>query len=151
MPFRRAWTSNRRVHGWAWVGLTLALALHVLDEASHDFLALYNPVALRVRQAAPFLPMPVFTFRVWLAGLIGAIVLLLGLSLFVFKGAAWTRGASYLFGAIMLLNGCSHILGSIYSSRLLAGTYSAPLLVLASLALIIAIPRARQNAQNIGT
>ncbi len=133
------------------MGLTLALALHVLDEASHDFLALFNPIALRVRQAAPFLPMPVFTFRVWLAGLIGAIVLLLGLSLFVFKGAAWTRGASYLFGAIMLLNGCSHILGSIYSSRLLAGTYSAPLLVLASLALIIAIPRARQNAQNIGT
>ncbi len=29
-----------------------------------------------------------------LAGLIGAIVLLLGLSPFVFKAASWTRGAS---------------------------------------------------------
>jgi hypothetical protein len=127
------------------VGLTLVLALHVWDEATHDFLSLYNPIALRIRQAAPFLPIPVFTFRVWLAGLIGALVLLFGLSPFVFKGASWTRGASYVFGAIMLLNGCSHILGSIYSSRLLAGTYSAPLLVLASLALILVVPRARDD------
>jgi hypothetical protein len=124
---------TRRIHGWTWVGLTLALAVHVWDEASHDFPSLYNPIALRIRQAAPFLPVPVFTFRVWLAGLIGAIVLLLGLSLFVFKVASWTRAGSYVFGAIMLRNGCSHILGSISSSRLLAGTSSAPLLVLASL------------------
>jgi hypothetical protein len=137
--------SRYRFHGWAWVGLTFCLALHVLDEASHDFLSLYNPIALRIRQAAPLLPIPVFTFRVWLTGLIGAIVLLLGLSPFVFKGSSWTRGASYVFGTIMLLNGCSHILGSIYLSRVLAGTYSAPPLVLASLALIIAVPRERRG------
>jgi hypothetical protein len=141
--------SHHRVHGWAWVGLTLCLALHVLDEASHDFLSLYNPIARRIRQAVPLLPIPVFTFRLWLTGLIGAIVLLLGLSPFV-QGASWTRGASYAFGTIMLLNGCSHILGSIYSSRLLAGTYSAPLLVLASLALIIVVPRERHERQNTG-
>lgn len=139
---------NRRIHGWAWLGLTLSLALHVWDEASHDFLLLYNPIALRLRQAAPFLPIPVFTFRVWLAGLIGAVVLLLLLSPFVFRGASWTRGASYVFGALMLLNGCGHILGSIQSSRILAGTYSAPLLVLASLALLIAVPRARREARS---
>jgi hypothetical protein len=141
-------SSNRRIHGWAWVGLTAALALHVWDEASHDFLALYNPIALRIRQAAPFLPIPVFSFRVWLAGLVGAIVLLLGLSVFVFKGASWTRGASYAFGGMMLVNGCSHILGSIYTSRLLAGTYSAPFLVLASLALMIAAARARHDPKS---
>jgi hypothetical protein len=118
------------------VGLTLALAVHVWDEASHDFLSLYNPLALRIRQAVPLLPIPVFTFRVWLAGLVGAVVALLGLSFFVFKGARWTRVASYIFGVFMLLNGCSHILGSISSSRLLAGTYSAPLLILLSLILI---------------
>ena len=132
------------------MGLTVSLALHVWDEASHDFLSFYNPIALRLRQAAPFLPIPVFTFRVWLAGLIGAVVFLLLLSPFVFRGASWTRGASYLFGAIMLLNGFGHILGSIQSSRLLAGTYSAPLLVLASLALLIAVPRARHDAQDTG-
>lgn len=139
---------NRRIHGLAWLGLILSLALHVWDEASHDFLSLYNPIALRLRQAAPFLPIPVFTFRVWLAGLIGAVVLLLLLSPFVFRGASWTRGASYLFGALMLLNGCGHILGSIQASRILAGTYSAPLLVLASFALLIAVPRARREARS---
>ncbi len=128
------------------MGLTLTLALHVWDEASHDFLSLYNPIALRVRQAVPFLPIPVFTFRVWLAGLIAAVVVLLGLSLFVFRGAPWTRGASSVFGAIMLLNGCAHILGSLSASRLLAGTYSAPLLILASLTLILASRRRRRGS-----
>jgi hypothetical protein len=134
-------SSNHRIHGWAWIGLTAALALHVWDEASHDFLSLYNPIALRVRQAAPLLPIPVFTFRVWLAGLIGAVILLLALSAFVFRGARWTRAASFVFGALMFLNGCSHIVGSIYSSRLLAGTYSAPLLVLASVTLMVVAAR----------
>ena len=60
--------SKYRVHGWAWIALTLCLALHVMDEASHDFLSLYNPIALRIRQAAPVLPIPVFTFLMGLLG-----------------------------------------------------------------------------------
>ena len=130
------------------MSLTLALAVHVWDEASHDFLSLYNPIALRIRQAGPLLPIPVFTFRVWLAGLIGAVVMLLGLSFFVFKGARWTRVASDVFGAFMLLNGCGHILGSISSSRLLPGAYSAPLLILASLVLLTVVARARQGMRS---
>jgi len=50
-------------HGLAWVLLTLALAAHVVDEAVNDFLSFYNPAVQAIRQVAPFLPLPTFTFE----------------------------------------------------------------------------------------
>jgi len=44
--------------GWAWLIATVSLGLHVADEATHDFLAWYNPRALRVRQLLHGLPFP---------------------------------------------------------------------------------------------
>lgn len=35
--------------GDAWLASVIALALHVADEATHDFLGWYNPRALRIR------------------------------------------------------------------------------------------------------
>ena len=51
-----------RRHGWAWVGLSLALALHVTDEALNDFLSFYNPMVRRIREEVPLLPLPTFEF-----------------------------------------------------------------------------------------
>ncbi|MGO8792293.1 MAG: hypothetical protein ACLQVL_33560, partial [Terriglobia bacterium] len=55
---------------WAWIALCLALALHVVDEASTGFLSVYNPTVVALRKSRPWLPFPVFTFGVWLAGLV---------------------------------------------------------------------------------
>src|SRR5687768_8614122 len=56
----------------AWAGLTAAFAVHVVDEATHDFLAWYNPSAIRLQERLEGLPFPpVFSFTVWLAGLFG--------------------------------------------------------------------------------
>jgi len=60
--------------GWAWIVLSVSLALHVIDEAMRDFLSLYNPTVLAIRERFPFFPLPVFTFQIWLSGLIGAAV-----------------------------------------------------------------------------
>lgn len=57
-----------------------------LLEASTGFLNVYNPTALVIRQKLPWLPIPVFTFSVWLAILIAANALLLGLTPFVVRG-----------------------------------------------------------------
>ncbi len=38
-----------RRHGQAWVALTLALAVHVADEALNDFLSFYNPLVTSLR------------------------------------------------------------------------------------------------------
>jgi len=122
-------------HGRAWYLLVGALGLHVLDEATTGFLDFYNPLILRARSRWAWFPMPTFTFRVWLFGLI---LLVVGLSLvgpLVRRGAAGTRAASGFLSAIMILNGMGHLLGSVYYARWLPGTTSAPLLLLASMLL----------------
>lgn len=63
-------------YGWAWVALCLALAIHVIDEALTDFLSVYNPMIKALRQRWRFLPLPTFSFGVWLSGLILAVILL---------------------------------------------------------------------------
>jgi uncharacterized protein with HXXEE motif len=115
--------------------LVAALALHVADEAVTDFLGFYNPFVQSIRLRIPWFPMPVFTFGVWLAGLILLVLILAALGPAVRRGAAGTRLASWVFSGIMLLNGFGHLFGSLYFRRWLPGATSAPLLVLASVLL----------------
>ncbi len=128
-------------HGRAWVALCLALAVHVADEALTDFLSVYNPAARAIQKQFPFLPVPTFTFEAWLTGLILAVLILLALSPFAFRGARWMVSVSYVFGALMLVNGLGHLTGSIYLGRLMPGVYSAPLLLAASSWLLAAARR----------
>lgn len=134
---------------WAWISLCLALALHVVDEAGTGFLSVYNPTVMALRQRWPWLPFPVFTFGVWLAGLVVATVLLLCLSVFVLHGARWMRPIGYGFAFFMFANGLGHILGTILGRtvasvrfpRPMPGFYSSPFLLLASLYLLYKLAR----------
>jgi hypothetical protein len=123
--------------GFAWVALCVCLAIHVTDEALTDFLSVYNPNVLAIRRRLPFLPLPTFTFRVWLGLLIFAVVALLALSPFAFRGARWMIPLSYVFGVIMFLNGLAHVISSIYMRRWMPGVYSSPLLLAISAHLLI--------------
>ena len=119
-------------HGLAWVLLTLALATHVIDEALNDFLSFYNPTVHAIRQVAPFLPFPTFTFESWLSGLVFAIVVLAAITPIVISGGRWTISLSYFFAVFMILNGLGHITVSIYLGQAMPGVYSSPLLLAAS-------------------
>jgi len=134
-------TNNFNHRGWAWMSLCLALAAHVFDEAMTDFLSVYNPTVQAIRQKFQFFPMPVFTFEVWLTGLIAAIVILLLLTPFAFRQREWIRLLSYPFAILMLLNGLGHIAGSFYLGRLAPGVYSAPLLLAGSIYLLWSVRR----------
>lgn len=123
-------------HGLAWVALCLAFAAHVIDEALTDFLSVYNPAVRAIRQKFSFIPLPTFTFRVWLTGLILAVILLLLLSPYAFRRVRWITILSYPFGIIMVGNGLLHIIGSFYLGRLMPGVYSAPLLLAGSIYLL---------------
>jgi hypothetical protein len=140
---------KRRVrrHWVAWIALCGALAIHVADEAFTDFLALYNPTVLSIRERYPSLPLPAFTFDNWLSLLIFAIIALTAASFFVWQGKWAMRGISYVFAGFMLLNGLLHIAGSFYMGTFMPGVYSSPLLIAASIALILYTYR-RQEAQN---
>lgn len=124
-------------HWLAWIALCGALAVHVADEALTDFLAIYNPTVLAIRERYPLLPLPVFTFEAWLSSLIFAVVVLTGVSYFVWKGRWAMRPISYIFAGFMLLNGLLHIAGSLYMGTFMPGVYSSPLLLAASIFLII--------------
>jgi hypothetical protein len=119
------------------MGLCAALAIHVVDEALTDFLAVYNPAVLTIREQYPSLPLPTFTFETWLALLIFAVIALVAASFFVWRGRWAMRPISHVFAIVMLLNGLLHIAWSIYVWRLMPGVYSSPLLLVASIALIV--------------
>jgi hypothetical protein len=129
------------------VALCLVLAIHVTDEALTGFLSVYDPMVGAIRGRFPFLPLPAFTFGVWLGGLIMAVVALLILSRFAFRPVGWVTPLAYIFGALMLVNGLMHLVGSVYFGRLMPGVYSAPLLVAASIYLLA---NARLHGNNIG-
>lgn len=118
--------------GRAWFVFALALACHVADEATHDFLSVYNPNALAIRARFPFLPIPTFTFREWLAGLLAGIVLLLCLTPLANRGVRWIRVAAFPLAIVVgIANGLAHIISSIYFHRLMPGVLSSPLLIAA--------------------
>ncbi len=136
----------RHNHWLAWMGLCVALAIHVADEALTGFLEWYNPIVRAIREKYPMLLMPTFTFDIWISLLIFAIVMLTGVSFFVWKGRWAMRPISHVFAGFMLLNGLLHIAVSLYMREWLPGVYSSPLLIAASIALIV-YTRAYQRAR----
>lgn len=121
---------------YAWIILTLALTLHVLDEALNDFLSIYNPLVELINNRIAFTFFPIFSTMEWLTGLTIVIIILFGLSFFAYHKKKWIVYLSYFYGILMLLNGMGHILGSFYYSKLIAGVYTSPLLLVGSIYLI---------------
>ena len=128
--------------GWAWIVSVLALALHVADEATHNFLAWYNPHVLRFRQALGGLPFPpTFTFWPWLLGLSAAVGGLALLTPYAFAGARWLVSLSRIVAIVHVLNGLLHLVGALRSRRAVPGVLSAPVLIAAGLWLWLAAGR----------
>jgi uncharacterized protein with HXXEE motif len=142
--------SNKRF-GRAWVFLTLSLALHVADEALTGFLDVYNPIVRSARVRFGWFPMPEFTFGVWLAGLCALVVLLFAISPLAYRGSRPIRLVAYPYAAIMLLNGCGHLAGSVYLGRWAPGATTAPLLIAASINLFAAANLVAAAAHVSGT
>jgi hypothetical protein len=133
--------------GFAWIGLVLALALHVADEALNDFLPLYNQMVEHVRTRYRWFPFPAFTFRLWLGGLIALVVVLLSLSPLVFSGRRWLLGVAYFLGVVMVANAAGHAVGSLYWGTWMPGVYSSPVLFAAAVALLITTRRVQSQSR----
>ncbi len=125
-----------RRFGLAWLLLSLALGLHATDEALTDFLSFYNPMVESLRERFGWWPMPTFTFERWITGLTVVVILLLVLSRVAYAGKRWLLPLAFFYGALMVLNGLGHMLGSVYFGRLLPGFFSSPLLLAAGVNLL---------------
>jgi hypothetical protein len=134
----------RREFGFAWLLLCAALAVHVIDEALTDFLSVYNPAVQAIRKRFPFLPLPVFSFRVWLGGLVLAVVLDLCVTPLAFGGNRFLVMAAYPLGVLMVGNALGHMGASIYRKRFMPGVYSSPMLLAGAVWLLICAERMRR-------
>ena len=134
-----------RIGQWrtSWVALALALGLHVADEALTGFLPVYNAVVEGIRDEHRWIPLPTFTFPVWLAGLVIGVVVLLALTPVVSRGARWIRVASQILSVVMIGNALGHMAASLYWGRPAPGVYSSPVLLLAAAALLVTASRAK--------
>lgn len=137
---------NAHGFGIAWIVFCAALALHVLDEAMTGFLPLYNRAVQSIRKKVPFVPLPVFSFRVWLGGLCFGILLAFCVSPLAFRGSPFAVAAAYPLGVLMCGNGLGHLGASLFRRRLMPGVYSSPLLVAASVYLLICAAGIRKAA-----
>ena len=116
--------------GFAWLVAVIALALHIADEATHDFLSWYNPQALRIQKflRVPF--PPTFTSWPWLGGLLAAVIVLAALTPKAYAGSSWLRPLAMVMGIEHIGNGLLHIVGSLVKRRPVPGIWSAPLMLL---------------------
>jgi hypothetical protein len=126
--------------GFAWLALCVAFAVHIADEALTNFLSVYDPAVRAIRTRFPFLPLPIFTFRVWLTLLVLAVLVLASLTPLAFRGVAWMRPVAYAYGIVMAGNGLLHLVGSMYVKRTMPGVYSAPLILGAAVYLLASVP-----------
>jgi hypothetical protein len=131
--------------GRAWFALTVAFALHVLDEATTGFLAVYNPTVTIMRQRWGWFPMPNFEFREWLIGLIVGVTVCFALTPVAAKGARWMRPLAWFYAVVQFSNAMGHTLGTIFGRtvkevtfpRPAPGFYSSPLLFIGSVWLMV--------------
>ena len=135
-------SESGKLLGNAWLYLTAALILHVLDEAIHNFLDVYLETVFAISAKLPDLPLPIFTVSSWITLLVVLTAFLLLLAPFAYREQGPIRLYAKVFAVIMLLNGLVHLLGSVVFNRLLPGLYSSPLLLLFALLLFRRAARA---------
>ena len=126
--------------GTAWLLLCLVFALHIWDEAAHDFLSYYNATVLTLYGRFSWLPRMDMQLREWITRLVIAVVVCLALTPFAFRNARWLRPLAYVFAGVHFLNGIGHILATMHGGTVPSvrfngvapGFYTAPLLIAAS-------------------
>ena len=130
--------------GRPWFALTVAFALHVLDEAATGFFNVYNPTMTAMRARLGWFPMPTFGFREWLIALVTGVVLCFALTPLATRNVHWLRPLAWFYALVMFFNGMGHtvftILGrtvpSVTFARPAPGSYSSPFLFFGSVWLI---------------
>jgi hypothetical protein len=135
--------------GSPWFALCVAFALHIFDEATTGFLAVYNPTVTILRESWGWFPMRTIEFREFLIGHILVCGLLFCLTPVAARGMHGLRPLAWAFAIIMFLNALGHTIGTILGHTVAAvtfprpapGFYSSPLLFIASLWLRVRLRR----------
>lgn len=131
--------------GRAWFALTVAFALHVIDEAASGFLYVYNPTVIAMRERWRWFPMPTFEFWPWLIALVAGVVICFSFTPIAARGARWLRPLAWFYALVMFFNGMGHTVFTILHHTVASvrfypvapGFYSSPFLFIGSVWLIM--------------
>ena len=132
----------------AWFVHSAVLALHIAEEATSGAYLIYGETLDFLRQIYPQLAIPPFRFTIWLLDITGTMLVLLSLTWLVHKRFQIMRPASFALATFTTANAMMHILFSLASDRVLAGTLTSPFLLAASLFLLLSIPRENDAKAN---
>ena len=138
--------------GSAWFALCVAFALHVTDEASGGFLAVYNQTVTILRVRWGWFPTWTFEFGEWLATLIVACGVLFFLTPVAGRGMSGLPPLAWVYALLMFLSGLGsalfpilgHTVAAVTVARPVPGFYSSPFLFVASLWLMCRLRRTAQ-------
>jgi len=138
--------------GSAWFALCVAFALHIVDEASSGFLAVYNPTVTILRGRWGWFPTGTFEFGDWLAALVAACGVLFFLTPVAGRGMSGLRPLAWVYAVLMFLSGLGsdvfsilgHTVAAVTVPRPGPGFYSSPFLFVASLWLMYRLRRTAQ-------
>ena len=108
-----ATTFGQRGFALAWLFPCLVLALHLWDQAAHDFLSYYNATALTLYGYLSWLPRMDLTRHQWLAGWIAVIVGLFAVTPFAVRNARWLRPFAYLLSVLVFLEALGYVVAQI--------------------------------------
>jgi len=128
--------------GAAWIAMSVAFGLHVVDEAATNFLEWYNPIATRIRARLPVPFPPTFTFWPWFLGLLAVTAVLIALIPLAIARERTVVWIGLVFGVINVGNGLLHIVASIRFGRRVPGLISAPVLLACAAWLLVAAVQA---------
>jgi len=135
--------------GSAWFALCLVFGLHIFDEATTGFLAVYNPTVSILRASWGWFPMPTLELREFLIGHLVVCGLLFCLTPVAARGMHGLRPLAWAYAVLMFLNGMGHTIGTILGNtvagvtfpRPAPGFYSSPFLFVASVWLMLRLRR----------
>jgi hypothetical protein len=127
--------------GSAWFALCVAFALHIVDQASTGFLAVYNPTVTILRERWGWFALPAYEFRDWLTAVTLVCAVLFCLTPIAARGMRGLRPFAWFYAIVMFLNGLGHTFFSIPGRtvdvvtfpRPAPGFYSSPFLFTTSL------------------
>jgi len=136
-------------YGNAWFALCVVFALHIFDEATTGFLAVYNPTVIAFRASWGWFPMPIVDLRGYLTSHIAICAVLFCLTPVAARGMQGLRPVAWTYAIIMFLNGLGHTLGTIVGHTVASvtfprpapGFYSSPFLFVASVWLMVRLRR----------
>src|SRR5207253_10764998 len=131
--------------GAAWIAMSMAFGLHVIDEAATHFLDWYNPIASRIRARLPIPFPPTFSFWPWFLGLLAVTAILFALIPLAISQDRTIAWIAIAVGVINVGNGLLHIVASMRYGRRVPGVISAPLLLACAAWLLVVAESGRAS------